>query len=132
MFSTYCQSSSSPNLILNVQRSSDHPLALSFRDSTYDQLLTPAASDNAYHIPSTAPQFTSSFNRCSVPQVWFNNDQNLLNQHQNIFSDTIRNLDANQVVLTLLQLCNYRVSECYGCHRPLTLFRMGYFGAAHG
>ena len=66
-----------------------------------------------HQIPSTAPQPTSSFIRCSVPQVWFNNDQELLSQHQNIFTDTIRNLDAYQVVLTLLPLCDNRVWKCY-------------------
>ena len=102
-----------PNLRLNDERSSDQPFALSFRDSTYDELLTPAVSDKTYQIPSTAPQSTSSFIRCSVPQVWFNNDQELLSQHQNIFTDTIRNLDAYQVVLTLLPLCDNRVWKCY-------------------
>ena len=58
-----------PNLLLNDQRSSAQPFALFFRDSTYDELLTPAVSDNAYQIPPTAPQSTSPFNRCSVPQV---------------------------------------------------------------
>ena len=57
-------------------------------------------------------------NRCSVPQVRFNNDQNL-SQHQNIFTDTIHNLDVNQIVLTLLQLCDNRVSKGYGCQWPL-------------
>ena len=54
-FQLTAQTSSSPNLLLNVQRSSDQPFALSFRDSTYDQLLALAVSDNAYQIPSTAP-----------------------------------------------------------------------------
>ena len=80
-FQLTAQTSSSPNLLLNVQRSPDQPFALSSRCSTYDQLLTPAVSDNAYQIPSTALQSTSSFNRCSVPQVRFNNYQNLLRQH---------------------------------------------------
>ena len=70
-------------------------------------------------MPSTAPQSTSSFNRCSGPQVRFNNDKNLLSQHQNIFTDTIRSLNANQVLLTLLQLDDNRVSKCYGCQWPL-------------
>ena len=106
-------------MLLKVQRSSDPPFALSFRDGTYDQLLTPAVSDNAYQTPPTALQSTSSFNRCSVPRVRLNNDQNLLRQHQNIFTDIIRNLDVNQVVLTLFQLCDNRVSKCYGCQWPL-------------
>ena len=118
-FQLTAQTSSSPNLLLNVQRSSDQPFALSFCDSTYDQLLTPAASDNAYQIPSTATKSTSFFNRCSVPQVRFNNDQNLLRKHQNIFTDTKRNLDANQVALTLLQPCDNGLSKCYGCQWPL-------------
>ena len=79
-FQLTAQISSSLNLLLNVQRSSDQSFALSFRDGTYDQLLTPAVSDNAYQIPSTAPQSTSSFNHCSFPQVRFNNDQNLLSR----------------------------------------------------
>ena len=29
------------------------------------------------------------------------------------------NFDANQVVLTLLQLCDNRVSKCYGCQWPI-------------
>ena len=76
-FQLTAQTSSSPNMLLNVQRSSDQPFALSFRAGTYDQLLTPAVSDNAYQIPSTTPQSSSSFNRCSVPQVRFNNDHRL-------------------------------------------------------
>ena len=88
-FQLTAQTSSSPNLLLSVQISSHQPFALSFCDSTYDQLLTPAVSDNTHQIPSTAPQSTSSFNRCLVPQVRFNNDQNLMSQYQNIFTDTI-------------------------------------------
>ena len=39
-FQLTVQTSFSPNLLLNVQRSSNQPFALSFRDSTYDQLGT--------------------------------------------------------------------------------------------
>ena len=42
-----------------------------------------------------------------------------MSQHQNIFTDTIRNLDDNQVVLTLMQLCKNQVSKCYGCQWSL-------------
>ena len=73
-FQFTAQTSSSPNLLINFQRPSDQPFALSFRDSTYDQRLTPAVSDNAHQISSTALPPTLSFNRCSVPQVRFNNE----------------------------------------------------------